>query len=86
MTLAVCRLLPLQDMDGVHNMAADETLLESAAAGIASLRFYTWSEPTVSLGYFQPASIRLTDPLLKDLSWVRFSRPASFAVIHDPAK
>ena len=82
MTSVVCRLLPLQAMDGVHNMAADETLLESAASGIASLRFYTWSEPTVSLGYFQPADIRLTDSRLSHLPWVR--RPSGgAALIHD---
>ena len=63
-------------------MAADETLLESAAAGTASLRFYTWSEPTVSLGYFQPADIRLIDSRLANLPWVR--RPSGgAALIHD---
>jgi lipoate-protein ligase A len=82
MSPVVCRLLPLEARDGAHNMAADETLLESAAAGAASLRFYTWSEPTVSLGYFQPESLRLTDPLLMGLSWVR--RPSGgAALIHD---
>ncbi len=82
MTAVVCRLLPLRATDGVHNMAADETLLESAAAGQPSLRFYTWSEPTVSLGYFQAASIRKTDPLLSNLPWVR--RPSGgAALIHD---
>jgi lipoyl(octanoyl) transferase len=82
MTAVVCRLLPLQSMDGVHNMAADETLLERAAAGTASLRFYTWNKPTVSLGYFQAADIRLTDPHLSDLPWVR--RPSGgAALIHD---
>jgi len=34
-------------------MAVDEVLLEAAAMGIAALRFYRWSEPTLSLGYFQ---------------------------------
>ena len=82
MTAVVCRLLPRQAMDGVHNMAADETLLESAAGGKASLRFYTWSDPTVSLGYFQPADIRLTDSRLSNLPWVR--RPSGgAALIHD---
>jgi lipoate-protein ligase A len=45
--------------DGPHNMAADEVLLEGAGEGVASLRFYFWSEPTVSLGYFQPHTARL---------------------------
>jgi lipoate-protein ligase A len=52
-------------------MAADETLLESAAAGVASLRFYGWSAPTVSLGYFQPERLRLTNPRTADLPFVR---------------
>jgi lipoate-protein ligase A len=40
--------------DGALNMAVDEALLERAAnEGRASLRFYQWREPTLSLGYFQ---------------------------------
>ncbi len=73
------RLLPLASADGPHNMAADETLLEAAAAGGAALRFYGWSEPTLSLGYFQPQSIRLCDPLLSRLPWVR--RPTGGAAL-----
>jgi lipoyl(octanoyl) transferase len=81
-SVIACRLLPLEAMDGPHNMAADETLLESATAGVASLRFYTWSPPTLSLGYFQAAKLRLTDPKLADLAWVR--RPSGgAALIHD---
>jgi lipoate-protein ligase A len=52
-------------------MAADQLLLESAAAGIASLRFYGWSEPTLSLGYFQPERLRHTYPRLAVLPYVR---------------
>jgi lipoate-protein ligase A len=62
-------------------MAADEALLESLAAGVASLRFYTWSTATVSLGYFQPAELRRTDPLIADLPWVRRSSGGG-ALIH----
>jgi lipoyl(octanoyl) transferase len=65
------RLLPLEDADGAHNMAADEVMLQSAIGGQASLRFYTWTEPTLSLGYFQPAAARLADPLLASLPFVR---------------
>src|SRR3954469_22720520 len=36
------------------NMALDETLLESAAGlDCAILRFYGWTEPAASFGYFQ---------------------------------
>jgi lipoate-protein ligase A len=60
-------------------MAADEALLESAAhQGVASLRFYGWTEPTVSLGYFQPADSR-AQAGLTSLSWVR--RPSGGAAL-----
>jgi lipoate-protein ligase A len=52
-------------------MAADEILLESAVAGVASLRFYGWSTATVSLGYFQPERVRLEDERLAGLPFVR---------------
>jgi lipoate-protein ligase A len=65
------RLLPYSAADGPHNMAADETLLESAVRGVASLRFYGWSSPTLSLGYFQPERSRLEDPRLAALPFVR---------------
>ena len=81
MASLTCRLLPFAEVDGFHNMAADETMLESAMNGIASLRFYTWSVPTVSLGYFQPAAARDQDPLLAQLPFVR--RPTGGdAIVH----
>jgi lipoate-protein ligase A len=51
------RLLAYSVADGPHNMATDEVLLDGAD-DTASLRFYGWSEPTVSLGYFQPRGAR----------------------------
>jgi len=40
-------------------MAVDEAVLESVAAGSSppTLRFYGWSPPCVSLGYFQPFEV-----------------------------
>jgi lipoate-protein ligase A len=38
---------------GPFNMGVDEALLESTRAGTASLRFYTWDGPWLSLGYSQ---------------------------------
>src|ERR1051326_1065531 len=67
----LCRLLPFAVADGPQNMAADEVLLHSAAAGQVSLRFYGWTEATLSLGYFQHAARRLDDPLLPELPFVR---------------
>jgi len=76
-----CRLLPFATSDGAHNMAADEALLESAVAGQASLRFYCWSEPTLSLGYFQPVARRDDDQRLAKLPFVR--RPTGGeAIVH----
>src|SRR5688572_2464599 len=75
------RLLPFAGADGATNMAADEALLESAVRGVASLRFYTWSEPTLSLGYFQHASERTSDANLASLAWVRRSTGGA-AIVH----
>lgn len=62
-------------------MAADEAALESAVRGVASLRFYTWTEPTLSLGYFQPAEERHADANLSRLAWVRRSTGGA-AIVH----
>lgn len=49
------RLLLHEPASGTWNMAVDEALLASAdAGGPLTLRVYRWSEPTLSLGYFQP--------------------------------
>jgi lipoate-protein ligase A len=73
------RLLPYAIADGAANMAADETLVRSAADGVASLRFYGWLHATVSLGYFQSHLVRGEDPLLASLPWVR--RPSGGATL-----
>ena len=75
------RLYPFETQPGPVAMATDEVLLERAAAGVASLRFYLWDEPTLSLGYFQPASDRLLDPRLADLPFVRRASGGA-AIIH----
>jgi lipoate-protein ligase A len=63
-------------------MAADEVLLDLARAGTASLRFYAWSPPTLSLGYFQTERVRHADPLLAGLPFVR--RPSGGdTLVHD---
>jgi lipoate-protein ligase A len=76
---SVIRLLPYSTRDGAANMAADETLVHSAASGVASLRFYGWTTPTVSLGYFQPYSAYQTDNRLSLLPCVR--RPTGGATL-----
>jgi lipoate-protein ligase A len=77
--MTTCRLLPYAVADGPHNMAADEVLLETALAGVASLRLYGWAEATVSLGYFQPERLRQADALVAGLSFVR--RPSGGAAL-----
>jgi lipoate-protein ligase A len=72
-------LLPFQIADGAWNMAADETLLEPAAAAVASLRLYGWSRPTLSLGYFQAEAECRAYPHLGELFWVR--RPTGGAAL-----
>ncbi len=78
--MPLIRLLTFAAADGATNMAADEAMLESAAErGVASLRFYTWSEPTLSLGYFQPAAVVQAVP--GKLPWVRRSTGGD-AIVH----
>ena len=68
---------------GPWNMAADEVMLRIAErSGQATLRFYTWSKPTISLGYFQPMADRqghassLTCPIVRRHS-------GGGAILHD---
>ena len=68
---------------GAENMAIDEAMAAwSASRGAACLRFYRWSTPTLSLGYFQPADQRLDDPLLASLPFTR-RLSGGGAIVHD---
>lgn len=68
---------------GDWNMSVDETLMSWAAeTGQAILRFYEWSEPTLSLGYFQSAVDRSRHPTSLPCSWVRRSTGGG-AILHD---
>ena len=67
---------------GTWNMAVDEALLESASADIATLRFYEWHEPTLSLGYFQAASDRDAHPPSRGCPLVRRASGGG-AIVHD---
>lgn len=74
--------MPLESNFGSYAMASDELLLELAEEGICSLRFYTWAEPTVSLGYFQSASLLANSKELKTLPWVRRATGGEALVHH----
>ena len=64
-------------------MAVDEVLLDAAAAtGNASLRFYRWSEPTLSLGYFQNYADRESHAASRKCSAVRRASGGG-AILHD---
>ena len=49
------RLIQDGPADGAWNMAVDEAIARAVGDGLApaTLRFYTWNAPTVSLGYLQ---------------------------------
>jgi lipoate-protein ligase A len=68
-----CRILPHEAADGPMNMALDESLLASVAADPtrAALRTYTWTEPTLSLGYFQPLSLADAEPRWQGVPIIR---------------
>jgi lipoate-protein ligase A len=53
------RLLVDAPAGGAWNMAVDEVLLDRVATGAAAptLRFYQWTPPCLSLGYFQPIDV-----------------------------
>ncbi|MCA9234437.1 MAG: hypothetical protein KDA44_03150 [Planctomycetales bacterium] len=78
-----CLLLIDPPQVGAWNMAVDEALLADAdERGAAAVRFYRWSEPTLSLGYFQAAADRQLHPPSRDLPMVR-RQSGGGALVHD---
>jgi lipoate-protein ligase A len=78
-----CRLLIDPPASGAWNMAVDEVLLQAAALQERlSLRFYRWSEPTLSLGYFQCYEDRRLHPASLSSACVRRSTGGG-AILHD---
>jgi lipoate-protein ligase A len=68
---------------GPWNMAVDEALLRDAIEnGHATLRFYEWSEPTLSLGYFQCYEDRHQHPASQASAVVR-RQSGGGAILHD---
>ena len=77
------RLIESPAATGGWNMAVDAALMESVATtGQCCLRFYTWSEPTVSLGYFQNATDRDSHAASHACPLVRRSTGGG-AIVHD---
>src|SRR5262245_38911762 len=78
-----CRLLIDSAAPGDWNMAVDEALSESAAAGEGcTWRFYTWAIPTLSLGYFQPHAQRSSHSPSQSSAMVR-RLSGGGAIVHD---
>jgi len=80
----IWRLIDSGRGDAYWNMALDEALLKSfPKSQIPTLRFYQWSSPTLSLGYFQSiAEVDLEGCRRRGYEFVR--RPTGGgAVLHD---
>lgn len=79
------RLLIDSPADGITNMARDEALLLGVGEGTspATLRFYKWDPPTISLGYFQKYSeYQALPPPAGELAVVRRTTGGG-AILHD---
>jgi lipoate-protein ligase A len=78
-----CRLIVDGAAPGAWQMAVDEALLDSVADNRQPvLRFYRWSEPTLSLGYFQTSAERATHPASGACPAVR-RQTGGGAILHD---
>lgn len=79
----VARLILSTPDTGAWNMAVDQALLETAnRTGLITLRFYSWSEPTLSLGYFQNHADRSQHPASLKCPLIR-RRTGGGAILHD---
>ncbi|WP_425618871.1 biotin/lipoate A/B protein ligase family protein [Anatilimnocola sp. NA78] len=67
---------------GAWNMAVDEALLLSDEFDGLTLRFYEWSEPTLSLGYFQALQDREQHAASRSCAVVRRASGGG-AILHD---
>ncbi len=80
---AAWRLIELSaPEDPVWNMAFDTALLASPADASPTLRFYQWSRPAISIGYFQNIDnvVRAHDCLRSKIVVVR--RPTGGGLVH----
>ncbi len=76
------RLVPYRSDGPAQNMAIDQLLLDSVSlAGLPALRLYGWSQPTLSLGYFQTAAEREKHQPSRQLALVRRATGGG-AIVH----
>ncbi|HUY90737.1 MAG TPA: lipoate--protein ligase family protein [Pirellulales bacterium] len=81
--MLACRLILDPPGPGAWNMAVDEALLESGGQDDEwTLRFYGWSEPTLSLGYFQSVASRQIHTASRSCPLVR-RQSGGGAIVHD---
>lgn len=80
----VWRLIIDSDGDGFYNMAKDEAIFSFyQKARIPTLRIYSWSNPFITLGYFQtPSRVLKIENLKKNK--IEFTRriTGGFAILH----
>ncbi|HMH51936.1 MAG TPA: biotin/lipoate A/B protein ligase family protein [Candidatus Acidoferrum sp.] len=80
------RLLQTEATDGATNMAIDEALWRSrqGGAGPATVRFFAWDPPTVSLGYGQALDAHVDVAACRRLGVGLVRRPTGgSAIYHD---
>ena len=76
------RLIVDGPSEGAWNMSVDQALLHSAEnLGQTTLRFYQWSQPTLSLGYFQSHSDRESHSPSSNCSSIRRASGGG-AIVH----
>ena len=77
------RLIIDSPANGAWNMSVDQALLETAdKTGRITLRFYRWSRPTLSLGYFQSHLDRSNHASSQECDLVR-RKTGGGAILHD---
>jgi len=82
----IWRLLPYTVAEPAWNMAVDEVLFQGYLQKNTPpvLRFYGWTQPTISLGYFQDAAVELNLSILTKAGYGLVRRPTGGrAVLHD---
>ncbi len=84
-SINMLRLITDPPLPGAYNMAADEAVLQCVNKGLspATLRFYRWEEPTISLGYFQKhEEFKVQDEQISMMPMVR-RQTGGGAILHD---
>lgn len=80
---SIGRLIALAAAGAAENMATDQAILDSVSrTGVPVLRFYQWTEPTLSLGYFQELAARTAHVDSSSICCVRRTTGGG-AIVHD---